>query len=213
MRMRFDGWIAGLGTASGTRLVLGHWPVSPFGPVSDVMIEHADGRRELLAPTAEFGRFVAETYSFGEVRTAPIKVGRSGPVWVVEAGPLTLRLTTGGRGPLGLLLRAVPPPLARQLPWVRLIDRPARLLPGVRTYGTAGNNRREWYAVQDLHRITAATAMLDGTDLGRLTEVHPPVRFGFGSTPRTPALARVTTTVELPASDALPPRDPSLGAR
>jgi hypothetical protein len=43
VRVRFDGWIAGLGTASGTRLVWGHWPGSPFGPLSDVMVEHADG--------------------------------------------------------------------------------------------------------------------------------------------------------------------------
>src|SRR5688572_18537422 len=64
VRMRFNGWIAGLGTASGTRLVVGHWPDSPFGPVTDVMVEHADGRRVLLAETEELGRFVAETYSF-----------------------------------------------------------------------------------------------------------------------------------------------------
>ena len=33
---------------------------------------------------------------------------------------------------------------------------------------------------------------------GNLAAVDPPVRFGFGSTPRFPALARVTTTVEMP---------------
>ncbi|GIF25467.1 hypothetical protein BJ973_003744 [Actinoplanes tereljensis] len=195
--MRFDGWIAGLGTASGVRLVLGHWPGSPFGPVSDVMIEHASGHRELLAPTEELARFVADTYSFDQVRIVPVTVERSGPEWAVAAGPLSLRFTTGGRGALGWLLRAVPPVLARQLPWVRLIDVPARLLTGVRTYGSAGNGRREWYAVQDLHRITAAGATLDGVDLGPLSDVDPPVRFGFGSTPRSPSLARITTTVRV----------------
>jgi hypothetical protein len=198
VRMRFDGWIAGLGTASGTRLVLGHWPGSPFGPVSDVMVEHADGHRVLLAGTRELGRFVADTYSFDEVRVVPIAVDRSGPAWAVTAGPLALRFSTGGRGGLGRLLHAVPPALARQLPWVRMIDVPARLLKGVRTHGSAGNGRREWYAVQDLHRITAATAAIDGADLGHLTRVEPPVRFGFGSTPRFPALVRVTTTVRAP---------------
>ena len=197
--MHFDGWIAGLGTASGTRLVIGHWPDSPFGPVTDVMVEHADGRRELFAPTAELGRFVADTYSFDHVRVVPVSVARSGPAWTVEAGPLTVRFTTGHRGVLGRLLRAVPRTLARRLLWVRLIDGPARLLRGVRTHGSAGNGRREWYAVQDLHRITAATARLDGAGLGRLTAIDPPVRFGFGSTPRFPALVRVTTTVEVPA--------------
>jgi hypothetical protein len=201
-RMRFEGWIAGLGTAGGTRLVLGHWPDSPFGPVSDVMVEHPDGHRLLLAQTSELGRFVADTYSFDEVRVVPVRVDRSGPAWTVVAGPLTLRFTTGGRGPLGCLLRAVPRPLARRLSWVRLLDAPARLLHGVRTYGTAGNGRREWYAAQDLHRITAATGALDGVDLGHLTDVDPPVRFGFGSTPRFPALVRVTTTVQI--HDQLP---------
>jgi hypothetical protein len=54
--------------------------------------------------------------------------------------------------------------------------------------------------VQDPHWITAATAVLDGVDLGHLTEVDPPVRFGFGSTPQFPALVRVTTTVQVPRS-------------
>lgn len=196
--MRFDGWIAGVGTASGARLVVGHWPDSPFGPVTDVMVEHPDGRRVLLAPSAELGRFVAETYHFHQVRVVPVAARRTGPVWAVTAGPLSLRFTTGGRGPLGRLLHAVPAPLAGDLTWVRLIGLPARLLPGVRTYGSAGNGRREWYAARDLHRVTAATAVLDGTDLGGLTAVDPPVRFGFGSTPRFPALVRVTTTVEVP---------------
>ncbi|GIF06820.1 hypothetical protein [Actinoplanes siamensis] len=200
LRLRFDGWIAGLGTASGIRLVVGHWPDSPFGSVSDVMVERPDGHRTLLAPTAELGRFVAATYSFDEVGVVPTAVRRHGPAWTVTAGPLTLRFGIGGRGALGRLLRAVPSPLAGQLPWVRLVDLPARLLNGVRTYGSAGNGRREWYAARDLHRIITATARWDGTDLGSLTRVDPPVRFGFGSTPRLPALVRVTTTVEVPAT-------------
>ncbi|MDI6098759.1 hypothetical protein QLQ12_09125 [Actinoplanes sp. NEAU-A12] len=198
LRLLFDGWIAGVGTAGGTRLVVGHWPGSPFGPVTDVMVESPDGHRLLLAETGELGRFVADTYAFDEVRIVPIAVARSGTAWAVTAGPLALRFSTGGRGPLGLLLRAVPAALARRLWWVRLIDAPARLLRGVRTYGSAGGGRREWYAARDLRRITAATAALDGVDLGRLAAVDPPVRFGFGSAPRSPALVRVTTTVEIP---------------
>ncbi|GAA4965702.1 hypothetical protein [Actinoplanes utahensis] len=197
VRLRFDGWIAGLGTAGGTRLVVGHWPRSPLGPVTDVMVELPDGHRLLLAETAELADFVAKTYTFDEVRVEPVTVERTASAWTVTAGPLTLRFTTGGRGLLGRLLRAVPPTLARRLWWVRLIDRPARLLRGVRTYGSAGNGRREWYAVQDLHVITTAAATLDGLDLGPLADVHPPVRFGFGSAPRSPALVRITTTVEV----------------
>src|SRR5690349_9545864 len=104
-RFVFDGWIAGLGTTGGTRLVLGHWPTSPFGPVSDVMVEHPDGRRVLLAATAELGRFVADTYAFDAVEVVPVVVRRD--PWSVTAGPLALRFTTGRRGALGALLRAV----------------------------------------------------------------------------------------------------------
>jgi hypothetical protein len=198
-RARFDGWIAGVGTTSGTRIVLGHWPCSPFGAATDIMVERADGHRRLLAGSAELGRFVADTYAFEDASTVPIDVQCEGPQWTVTAGPLVLRFTTGGRGALGRLLRTVPPALARWRPWVRLINLPAWLiLRDVRTYGSAGNGRREWYAVQDLHRITAATVELDGMSLGGLADIDPPVRFGFGSTPRFPALVRVTTTVELP---------------
>ena len=72
--------------------------------------------------------------------------------------------------------------------WIAAIDRPARLLlRGVHTHGSAGNGRHEWYGVQDLRRSTAATATWDGEDLGPLADVDPPVRFGFGSTPRRPS--------------------------
>ncbi|GIF39023.1 hypothetical protein [Actinoplanes xinjiangensis] len=201
VHLRFDGWIAGLGTTGGTRLVVGHWPGSPFGPVTDVMVEQPGGHRLLLAETAELARFVARTYTFDEVRVVPITVDRSPAAWTVTAGPLHLRFTTGGRGVLGRLLHAVPAALARHLLWVRLIDPPARLLRGVRTYGSAGNGRREWYAVRDLHHVTTATAVFDGTDLGRLAPVDPPVRFGFGSAPRSPSLVRITTTVEVGSGD------------
>ena len=48
---RFTGTITGLGTASGTRIVIGDWTTSPFGRFTDVMIEDAAGQRRLLAPT------------------------------------------------------------------------------------------------------------------------------------------------------------------
>ncbi|GIJ49018.1 hypothetical protein Val02_59040 [Virgisporangium aliadipatigenens] len=198
-RVRFDGWIAGVGTAGGTRLVLGHWPRSPFGPVSDVMAERPDGTRVLLAPTRAVADFIADTYTFDEVRVVPVDVSRDGPQWSVRAGPLRLAFRAGRRGALGLLLRAVPPFLAGRPWWVGAVDLPARLLlRGVRTRGSAGNGRREWYGARDLRRIDAATASWEGRALGSLTGIDPPVRFGFGSTPAFAALVRVTTTVEVP---------------
>jgi len=193
--LRFDGWIAGVGTSSGARVVLGHWVRSPFGPFSDVMLERADGQRLLLAPTREIADFVAGVYRFDRVRVVPTAVEVAGAVWSVTAGPLALRFTVGRRGPLGLLLRCVPGALAARPAWVALTDLPARLLPGVRARGSAGAGRREWYGARDLLPVTAATAAFAGGDLGRLAPVDPPVRFGFGSVPRTPALVRVVTTV------------------
>jgi hypothetical protein len=198
-RLRFDGWILGAGTASGTRVVVGHWPDSPLGPLSDVMVQRPDGVRVLLAPSRPAADFIAATYGFDEVHLVPVVVRRPDRrTWAVEAGPLRLRATTGRRPPLGWLLRAVPPPLARTPAWVGLLDRPARLLTGLRTTGSAGNGRTEWYGVQDLHAVTALAASWDGEPLGGLTAVRPAVTFGFGSVPPRPSLARVTTTVQVP---------------
>ncbi|MET9959831.1 hypothetical protein ABZ128_12345 [Streptomyces sp. NPDC006326] len=195
-RLTFDGWIAAVGTESGTRVVVGHWPCSPLGPFSDVMLERVDGQRILLAPSARIAECVADIYHFDEVRTVPVGVHRCDRVWDVAAGPLVLRFRTGGRGALGLALRAVPPALARRPAWAALAAGPARLLPGVRTRGSSRRGYRQWYAARDLRPITDAAASFGGVDLGPLAPVVPPVRFGFGSAPATPALVRVVSTVE-----------------
>lgn len=198
-RLRFDGWIAGLGTSSGTRVVLGHWPGSPFGPFSDVMLERPDGHRLLLAPSPEIARFVAATYVLDDVQVVPVRVHVAGAEWNVTAAALTLRFVTGRRGPLGHLLGAVPAALSARPAWAAVLAAPARLL-GLRTRGSARDGRREWYSAQDLRRITDAAVTYEGEDLGSLTPVEPPVRFGFGSTPRRPCVVRVTTTVALRAT-------------
>ncbi|MEV5980952.1 hypothetical protein [Streptomyces sp. NPDC052114] len=197
-RLRFDGWIVGLGTSSGTRIVLGHWQRSPFGAFSDLMVERPDGERLLLAPTQGIADFIRRTYMFDAVRVLPVGVRVADVTWTVAAGPLDLRFTTGRRGPLGLLLRAVPGPLAGRPAWSALTDVPARvLLAGVRTRGTAGQGRREWYGAKDLLPVSALEAVFEGEDLGSLAPVEPAVRFGFGSVPRAPAATRITTTVAL----------------
>lgn len=193
---RFDGFIAGLGTASGLRAVVGHWPRSPLGPFTDVMLEGADGHRVLLAPDLRVAEFVAGTYVFDEVRIEPVAARVDGTRWSVEAGSLTAAFTVGGRPLLGRLLRLVPRALATHPRWIGAIDAVARrVLPGVRTRGSAARGREEFYGALDLHRITGATVRFDGADAGALGAVDPPVRFGFGSTPRAPSLTRVVTLV------------------
>jgi hypothetical protein len=193
---RFDGFIAGLGTASGLRAVVGHWPRSPLGAFTDVMVEGADGHRVLLAPDLRVAEFVAGTYVFDEVRIEPVTARVDGARWTVEAASLTAAFAVGRRPLLGALLRAVPRPLATHPRWIGAIDAVARrVLPGVRTRGSAARGREEYYGALDLHRITGASVRFDGADAGGLAPVDPPVRFGFGSTPRSPSLTRVVTLV------------------
>jgi hypothetical protein len=196
MTRAFTGHIAGLGTTAGVRLVLGHWLTSPFGSFADVMVEEPDGIRTLVAPTAEIGDFVASTYTFDAVVVEPVEVA-PGPTWHVRTPSLELVFEVGRRHPVGWPLRVLPPPVGRSLAWARVVDPLARrLMPGVRTYGSAGEGRRvEWYAARDVHRLRSASARWRGTDLGALAPVDPAVRFGFGSAPRTPTLTHLTSFV------------------
>jgi hypothetical protein len=74
----------------------------------------------------------------------------------------------------------------------------ARLVPGVRTAGSAGHGRREYYGVRRTRLITSVHATFRGADLGGVAPLDPPVRFGFSSAPATPQLVEVTTTIDLP---------------
>ena len=42
VRERFTGRIAGVGSASGVRIVVGRWDDGPWGPFADVMVEDGD---------------------------------------------------------------------------------------------------------------------------------------------------------------------------
>jgi hypothetical protein len=197
---RFDGQILGVGTTSGTRVVVGHWWRSPFGAFADAMVEEPQGRRVLVAPAAVAG-FVAATYRFDEVVEADVRArtghdARGGRWLSVAGGPLGLRADVGRRTAVGHLLRLLPAAWATSPAFSFVTDPVARLaMDGVRTRGVAGPGRRESYGATDVHEVVAVRAAWDGTDLGALAPVHPPVRFGFGSTPRRPSLTRVVTTV------------------
>ena len=195
MNQRFTGAIAGVGSTSGTRLVVGRWDQSPFGAFADVMVAEPDGTRVLLAPDDEVAAFVSETYCFDRVETGPVEVTRD---WRVTAPGLDLCIEVGARATLGRLLRSVPTRMATAPGWTWLTDPVARVvLSGVRTRGTAGNGRREYYGATDLHRITALSGTWCGADLGALAPVEPEPGFGFGSTPRAPSVTSVVTTVVL----------------
>jgi len=195
VRDRFRGEICGVGTTSGTRIVVGRWPESPFGSFADVMVERADGHRVFLAPDDEIAAYVTSVYAFDEIVVAPVVTERRVDALHVAGGPLELDATIGARDPLGWLLRTVPRRVATSTAWATVVDPIARVaMRGVRTRGTTAGGD-EYYAATDRHGVTAVVARWDGVDLGPLTDVDPPVRFGFSSTPRRPSIVAVTTTV------------------
>lgn len=196
---RFEGHIAGIGTASGTRLVIGRWDTSPFGAFTDVMMEDATGRRTLLAPTQEVAEYVGATYSFDDVVLSPITSTLTPDRLVVDTGDLQVFAEIGGTTVLGRLLGLVPPRLATHPRWLALINPVASLLvKGVATAGSAGHGRTEYYGVTSARGVTGATATWRGSDLGTLAPLSPPVRFGFSSAPSRPQLVSVTTTIRRP---------------
>lgn len=196
MRWIFDGHIAGVGTESGLRAVVGLWQHSPFGPFADAMVQLPSGWRILLAPTAEIGDFIASVYNFDETRVLDVAASHGGHRLRVDAGPLRIRAAIGKRTRLGSIARLVPGPVAVHPQWLRAINPLAALLsPGVRTAGAAKGGREEYYGVTDLHRIDSASVGWDGGDAGSLSAIRPEVTFGFSSVPPEPSLARVRTTV------------------
>lgn len=196
-RSRFRGFIAGAGSTSGVRLVVGHWPTTPLGPFADAMVETAVGHRVLLAPRQEVADFIAATYVFDEVRIESFVVTAAAGAWVVRSPSLSLDLLVGRRTALGVALQAVPARLAESPAWCTLTDPVARVfLRGVRTRGVAREGRREWYGATDAHAATSLSGSFDGVALGELMPVDPPCRFGFSSTPKRPSVTTVVTTVD-----------------
>lgn len=201
-RLRFQGRIAGVGSTSGVRVVIGCWSTSPLGSFSDAMVERPDGHRLLLAPTTEVADFIRATYTFDEIRVEEFSTVAEQRRWQVRSDSLELDLLIGGRTALGQLLRLVPRALAEAPAWARLTDPVARtVLRGVRTRGQSGG-RQEFYGATDHHGVTGLSGSLDGADLGALAPVQPPPRFGFGSTPARPSVTTLCTTVQIGASDA-----------
>lgn len=168
-----------------------------MGEFTDVMVQFRSGHRLLLAPSETVREFVTATYTFDETYLTPVNFTRRGVHIEVEADDLRLTATLGGPTALGRLLHALPAAVSTA-PWFcRITDPVARIvLRGVRTKGSAGGGRREYYGARHQHHITSATASWRGDDLGPLTRVTPPVTFGFGSTPAAPSVTAITTTID-----------------
>ena len=154
---RFVGEIAGVGTTSGSRLVIGRWPTSPFGSFADAMVEHADGHRVL--DRAEPGgrdlhrRRLRVRRGRGHRRRRRPRTGAA----AVPRRPARRRArrSVGATRSAG---RCVPcrAPIATSPTWATVVDPVARtVLRGVRTRGTTPGGD-EFYGATDRHRIVAA---------------------------------------------------------
>ena len=52
-RRRFSGRIAGVGSTSGVRVVVGHWFETPYGEFGDAMVETAEGQGQVEMAAGE----------------------------------------------------------------------------------------------------------------------------------------------------------------
>ncbi|NJC20967.1 hypothetical protein BJ994_000043 [Arthrobacter pigmenti] len=191
---RFVGHIAGLGTTSGVRIVIGMWASSPFGAFTDVMVQSAEGTRTLLAPSSSIADYVSGAYSFDVVRVEPLSVSMGEDSLSLDAGPLSVEAELGATTGVGRLLGLIPTAVATHPRWLTAINPVAKvLMPGVRTVGATRDQRRQYYGVTGARLITSARVSWAGDDLGELSSVRPRVRFGFSSVPKKPQVVDVTT--------------------
>jgi hypothetical protein len=173
-------------------VAIGSWDDGPLGPMTDVMWAQPDGTRVLLADRKATADFVSAVYTFDEVRVVPIQVFRDEHSIDMAAGPLEVSLRAGAGWRL--------PPLAVRPSWAtRLVEGPiARLALGVSTFGTSPSGVREWYRALAWRPVLAGAAFLDGTSLGALGPVQPPLGVGFSEPPKGPSMVLVRPLLEDP---------------
>jgi hypothetical protein len=96
VRLVFTGHIAGAGTGSGLRIVVGAWADSPFGAFTDVMLQTADDERVLLAPDEAIAEFVSTTYEFDRVEVGELTTDLGADRLTVAGESFDARIGIGG---------------------------------------------------------------------------------------------------------------------
>ena len=188
--IRIRGSISSAGFAGGNRFVVGHWERSPIGPFGEVMWGTPDGQRILLAGNQEVADFVTSIYNFDDVRIGDLQTESDGRVTTVEGLGLNLHLSGG-------IARVIP--FSRPLSFTRFVERPlAKFLMGVETFGTSSRGVSEWYQAKQWRWVKSGTAVLDGNNLGELSNFSQPIEVGFSEPPTKPAIVSLQVAIRFP---------------
>ena len=188
--IRIRGSISSAGFAGGNRFVVGHWERSPIGPFGDVMWGTPDGQRILLAGNQKVADFVTSIYNFDDVRIGDLQTESDGRVTTAEGLGLNLHLSGG-------IARVIP--FSRPLSFTRFVERPlAKFLMGVETFGTSSRGVSEWYQAKQWRWVKSGTAVLDGNNLGELSNFSQPIEVGFSEPPTKPAIVSLQVAIRFP---------------
>ena len=188
--IRIRGSISSAGFAGGNRFVVGHWERSPIGPFGDVMWGTPDGQRILLAGNQKVADFVTSIYNFDDVRIGDLQTESDGRLTTVEGLGLNLHLSGG-------IARVIP--FSRPLSFTRFVERPlAKFLMGVETFGTSSRGVSEWYQAKQWRWVKSGTAVLDGNNLGELSNFSQPIEVGFSEPPTKPAIVSLQVAIRFP---------------
>jgi hypothetical protein len=191
--VRLEGVIGASGFASGDRVVVGHWSRSPVGPLSDVMWASPAGVRTLYVGSTAGADLITSVYEFDSVVVDPDLVVTGALDVSIPSISASVSLVGGRSWP-------IPPP--RRPAWVtRRVEAPlARALMGVETYGVSPTGVEEWYQATAWRPLVSARATVAGEDLGALSLIVPPCRFGFSEPPTRPSLTHVRPVLRFPRS-------------
>ena len=184
----FQGRISSCSFESGDRIVVGDWMSSPFGRFTDIMWAKPDGHRVLIAPNSTIAEYVEELYTFDEIQIQDIDI---------ENEERTLSLKSEGLALDFEWNKGWRIPFRRSLFFIATVELFfARVFFGTRTHGTTKNNRKEWYAIDHVSKIIKGSATIHGQDVGDISSMTNPCKFGFSEAPKQPSSCEVRTHIQ-----------------
>ena len=182
----FEGRISSCAFKSGDRIVVGDWYDSPFGRFTDIMWAKPDGTKTLIAPNQEIADYVNAMYSFDETLIEEINVDATDNTLKLDSNTMQLDFAWNNGFPI---------PIKRSLLFIATVELFfAKLFFGTKTHGITNNNRKEWYAIDRVSKITSGTGKINGKDLGEKTLMSE-CKFGFSEAPKKPSSCKVRTHI------------------